>query len=265
LRIFTTLFKSEVLVLSKLTKFFIGFFIVVLVAGCSSSVDTTGFTAEEYYNYAINLYNDEDYEPALAEFQNFLLQFPGSTFNDDAQYYLGMTYYKRKQYLLGAYEFSKLVRNIAASPFVPDAQFMLAESYYKLAPVYQLDQAYTKKAIEEYQAFIDFFPANPKVEDAEKKIAELNERLARKDYESAVIYEKMEYEKAAIKYFGNIADTYHDTKYGPLALYRKILLEDKKLMTGEALNDIAVFMARYPQDSDAKEMQEIETKLSAKK
>jgi len=251
--------------LSRLIKFFLGLIIIVVVAGCASTVDTSKFSAEEHYNYALKLYNEEDYELALQEFQNFLLQYPGSTFNDDAQYYLGMTYYKRKQYLLGAYEFSKLIRNIAASPFVPEAQFMLAESYYLLAPVYQLDQAYTKKSIEEYQAFIDFFPSNTRVEEAEKKIAELNERLAQKEYESAVIYERMEYEKAAIKYFGSIADTYHDTKYGPLALYRKILLEDKKLMTGEALSDIAVFLSRYPQDSNAKEIQDVEAKLSVKK
>jgi outer membrane protein assembly factor BamD len=251
--------------LSRLTKFFLGIILITVAAACSSTVDTSKFSAEEHYNYALKLYNDTDYELALQEFQNFLLQYPGSTFNDDAQYYLGMTYFKRKQYLLGAYEFSKLIKNIAASPFVPDAQFLLAESYYMLAPSYQLDQAYTKKAIEEYQAFIDFFPSNARVEEAEKKIVELNERLARKDYESAVIYEKMEYTKAAIKYYGSIADTYHDTKYGPVALYKKIILEEQKSMTGEALSDIAVFQSRYPQDSNITEIQNLEAKLSVKK
>ena len=241
-----------------------GIVLIVLFAGCSSLQDTSSFTAEEHYNYALKLYNEEDYEPALQEFQNFLLQYPGSTFNDDAQYYLGMTYFKREQYLLGAYEFSKLIKNIAASPYVPDAQFMLAESYYLLSPSYQLDQAYTKKAIEEFQAFIDFFPSNPKVEEAERKIKELNEKLAEKDYMAAYIYEKMEYEKAAIKYYGQVADTYHDTKYGPLALYNKIMLEERKSMKGEALGDIAVFLTRYPQDSNSKQLQELETQLSKK-
>lgn len=238
---------------------------MAVLFGCSSTVDTSKLSAEEHYNYAYKLYNDEDYEKAVQEFQNFILQYPGSTFNDDAQFYLGMTYYKRKQFLLGAYEFSKLIKNIPASPFVPDAQFMLAESYYNLSPAFSLDQAYTKKAIEEYQAFIDFFPANPKAEEADRKIKEMNEKLAQKEYQSGLIYERMGYEAAAIKYYGTVVDTYHDTKFAPMALYNKIILEVKKSMTGESLADISVFLSRYTADQKAAEIKNIETTLSVKK
>lgn len=239
--------------------------LVLVLANCSSVVDTSKYNAEEYYNYLMSLYNDEDYEVAIQEFQSFLLQYSGSAYNDDAQYYLAMTYFKREQFLLSAYEFSKLIRNIPASPFVAESQYMLAECYYQLAPPYQLDQAYTKKAVEEFQAFIDFFPADKKVETATAKIKELNERIAEKEYQAAVIYEKMEYEKAAIKYYGNVTEYYHDTKFAPQALYKKIQLEIKKGMNSEALSDIAVFLSRYPDDSNAKEIQETETKLSQKK
>lgn len=240
-------------------------FTLLFIIGCSGTVDTSKFNAEQYYNYVYQLYNDEDYEQAIQQFQSFLLQYSGSAFNDDAQYYLGMTYFKRGQYLLSAYEFSKLIRNIPASPFVPDAQYMLAESYFQLSPPYQLDQAYTKKAIEELQAFIDFFPANKKVEEADQKIKTLNEKLAEKDYQSALIYEKMEYENAAIKYYGAVAETYHDTKYAPLSLYHKIMLETKKGLNNDALADISLFVSRYPDDTYAKELKETETLLMSKK
>ena len=84
-----------------------------------------------------------------------------------------MSRFKRGELILAAFEFSKLIKNMPVSEFVPQAQFMLAESYYELSPNYTLDQKYTKKAIEEYQAFLDFFPANPSVPEAEKKIREL--------------------------------------------------------------------------------------------
>lgn len=238
---------------------------VFVIGGCSSSLDTSKYSAEEHYNYAMTLYNDEDYEPALQEFQTVLLQFPGSTVSDDAQYYLGMTYVKREQYLLAAYEFSKLIKNMPASPYVSDAQFMLADSYYQLSPPYPLDQTYTKKAIEELQAFIDFFPTSPKVEEAERKIQDLNERIARKEYESAVIYEKMEYEKAALQYFTYVAETYHDTKYAPLALYRKIKIMINRGMKNEVMTDIATFLSRYPNDANAPEIRELETGMGGSK
>lgn len=231
---------------------------------CSSSVDTSKFTVDEYFTYLMNLYNEEEYETAVQEFQNFLLQYSGSAYNDDAQFYFAMTYFKRGQYLLAAYEFSKLIRNIPASPFVPEAQFMLAESYYQLAPPYQLDQAYTKKAIEEFQVFIDFFPADKKVAEAESKIKELTERLAEKEYQSGLIYEKMEYEKAAIKYYAYVADTYHDTKFAPISLYRKIQLEIKKGMNAEAITDINTYLNRYPNDERVNDVKQLEAKLIGK-
>lgn len=237
-------------------------FILLLMIGCSATVDTSKFNSDQYFEYAMKLYNDEDYEQALQEFQTVLLQFPGSAVSDDAEFYVGMTYYKRKQYLLGAYEFSKLVRNMPASPFVPQAQFMLAECYYQLSPSYQLDQTYTKKAIEEFQAFVDFFPSNEKVEEAENKIKELTKKLAEKEYNSALIYEKMEYQLAAIDYYGDVADTYHDTKYGPLALYNKIQLEVKRNMKDKALADISIFLARYPDNERSDELKDLETNLN---
>ncbi len=237
---------------------------VFLIVACSGTVDTSKFNAEEYFKYALELYNKEDYEQAVIEFQNILMQFTGSTINDDAQYYLGMTYFKKEQYLLAAYEFSKLIQNYATSPYVPDAQFMLAESYYKLSPPYQLDQSYTKKAIEEFQAFIDIFPSNPKVEEAERKIKELNDKLAQKDFQSAMIYEKMEYDRAAMKYYQQVFETYHDTKYAPMALYNKIKVEIRKGLINDALADISIFLSRYPNDVNADEIRKLETELTNK-
>ncbi|NMB80521.1 MAG: outer membrane protein assembly factor BamD [Ignavibacteria bacterium] len=240
------------------------FLIVLFFTACSSSVDTSQFTPEEYFNYVMQLYNEEDYELAVNEFQNIILQYPASSVSDDAQYYLGMTYFKRSQFLLAAYEFSKLIRNTPASPFVPESQFMLAESYYQLSPPYPLEQSYTKKAIEEFQAFIDFFPSNARVEEAERKIKEMNDKLAEKEYNSALIYQKMEYEYAAMKYYKFVTESYHDTKYAPLALYNKIKIELKKGLNNDALADISIFLSRYPNDPNAKELQEIESKLAAK-
>lgn len=244
-------------------SFIVSLLLVIVIAGCSGSVDTARLDSQGHFDYAYSLYEEEDYLYAVNEFQSILLQYPGSAVNDDAQYYLGMSYFKREQYLLGAYEFSKLIRDIPASPFVPEAQYMLAESYYQLSPPYQLEQAYTKKAIEEFQAFIDFFPANAKVEECENKIAELNEKLAEKEYNAGYIYERMEYFNAAIKYYQFVVDTYHDTKFAPLALYRKIQIEIQKEMDYEVLKDISLFLDKYPNDPNADKVKQLHTEMTA--
>ena len=236
-------------------------FVLVLLWNCSSSVDTSTLTAEQHLEYTKNLMMEEDYDEAVREYQSILLQYAGSPVNDDAQYFLAMTYYKREQYLLSAYEFSKLIRDIPASEFVQDAQFMLADSYYKLSPNYQLEQSYSKKSVEEFQAFIEFFPLHPKVEEAERKISELYAKFAEKDYNSARIYEKMEYFTAAIKYYKLVKDTYHDSKYAPIAHYNLIQLLVQRDKTDEALTNIAEYLRKYPNDSKLEELKELNREL----
>lgn len=242
-------------------RFVLVLFVLVSIWGCSSSIDTASLNSQEHYNYAVKLFEDEDYLYAINEFQSILLQYPGSAINDDSQFYLGMTYFRRDQYLLAAYEFSKLIRDIPTSPFVQESQFMLAESYYELSPPYQLDQEYTKKAIEEFQAFIDFFPTNERVIEAEK-ISSLNEKLAEKEYNAAVIYEKMEYAKAALKYYQYIINSFHDTKFAPMALYNKIQIEIAREMDYDILKDVSLFLEKYPDAPKVEEIKELQAKLN---
>ena len=240
------------------------FALMLVIYGCSSGIDTTNFTPSQKLAYAEKLYNEEDYQEALSEFQALVLQYPGSAIIDEAQYYLGMTRYQRGEYILAAYEFSKLIKNMPASKYMSEAQFMLAQSYYKLSPNYQLDQKFTKKAIQEFQAFIDFFPSDKKVKEAEEKISELNDKLAEKDYLIAYIYEKLDYNKAALIYYDLLLDTYHDSKYAPLAMYDKIKLLIQRDENSKALEEIAKFIELYPNNDKVNDVKELKNSLESK-
>src|SRR5207249_2589596 len=128
------------------------------------------------------------------------LQYPGSGVADDAQYYLAESHFKREEYLLAAEEYQALNRNMPSSPFVPLAQYKTALCYYYLAPKSSLDQKYTAKAIDEFQSFIEYYPTHEMVPDAESKINELNTRLAKRLYDTAMLYMTMEYYKSATIY-----------------------------------------------------------------
>jgi outer membrane protein assembly factor BamD len=239
-------------------------FIALFLFACSSTEDTTNMTPEERLAYAIRLYEREDSEEAIKEFEALILQYPGSSIVDDAQYYLAKTRFQRGEYILAAYQFSKLIKGMPSSEFLADAQYMLADCYYELSPYYALDQQSTKHAIEEFQTFIDLFPLNDKVPVAEVKLTELNEKLAKKAYEDARIYEKMEYYNAAIIYYNNVMEVYHDTKYAPLALYNKINVLIIKKRNSEALSESIKFLEKYPNDENVKEVEKIKSSLENK-
>jgi outer membrane protein assembly factor BamD len=233
----------------------------LVIWGCGGAVNTANMSPEERLSYSVKLYNDEDYETAVNEFSSIVLQFPGNAIVDSAQYYIGMTRFKRKEYILAAYEFSKLIKNMLASKLISESQYMLAECYYKLSPDFTLDQKFTRSAVKEFQAYIDFFPTGDKVPDAEVKIRELNEKLAHKEYNAAYIYSKLEYYRAAIKYYDNVVEIYHDTKYAPLAMYDKTQLLIGRGRNSEALIEINKFLQRYPSNYLYKDMQDLKNNL----
>jgi outer membrane protein assembly factor BamD len=245
-------------------KFLIIIVASILVAGCSSSKNTANMSPKEHLDYAMQLYNQEDYQDALTEFQTLVLQYPGDAIADDAEYYLGMSQFKREQYILAAYEFSKLIKNMPASDYVPKAQFMLADCYYELSPNYTLDQQYTTKAIQEFQAFIDFYPTNKQVHDAETKIQELNDKLAHKEFHSGEIYERMDYYDAALIYYDNVIDTYHDTKYAAMAAYNKIQVLMEMKRTGDALTEVDEFLDKYPNNENVQQVRKLKVSLENK-
>ncbi|MDP4115607.1 MAG: outer membrane protein assembly factor BamD [Bacteroidota bacterium] len=232
-----------------------------ILFGCAGSLDTSNMSPEDRLAHAMKLYNDESYEDAIKEFEPLVMQFPGHAIVDQAQYYLGMSRFNRKEYILAAYEFSKLINNMAASKLLPDAQFMLGECYYQLSPDFSLDQKYTKKSIQEFQSFVDFFPNHERTKTAEAKISELNDKLAYKEYNSAYIYERLEYYNAALYYYNNVVETYHDSKYASLALFNRINILVMKSRNAEALKEIAKYMDRYPDTADYPKVAEIKKSL----
>jgi outer membrane protein assembly factor BamD len=245
----------------KYLKFLI--FLPLLFYGCSSTIDTQNLGAQERFKYAMDLYNSGDYLESIDEFEAIILQFPGNDIVDNAQFYLANARFNRKEYILGASEFSRLIKGMPASPFVPDAQYMLAECYYMLSPYYALDQRYTKKAIEEFQSFIDFFPTDKRVEEAEKKIAEMNDKLAQKTFHSAQIYERMGYYNAAAFYYNIVLEVYHDTQFAPKASYNRIQALLEKGRIADAEKEVDNFLEKFPNDENYDEVQQLKESLKA--
>lgn len=229
----------------------------IIFINCSGSKDLTSLTPEERFALAKEKFDKKDYLEAINEFENLMIQYSGTGIIDDAQYYLAYCYFKRDEFIKAAYEFSKLIRDYPASEYVKDAQFMLAESYYELSPHYTLDQRFTEKAIEEYQAFIDFFPDDPRVIEAEKKIKELNDKLAKKIYETAEQYRRMNYIKSALIYYDLLLEKYPDSKYSSSALFTKIKLLVERSRNSEALEEAKRYLLRFPDGEYAKEVQKL--------
>lgn len=226
---------------------------------CSGRKPESTWTAVEYFKYAKEKYDDEDYFEAVNEFTVVSLRYPGSSVADSAQFYLGMCHFYMDEYIISAAEFNKLIEEMPKSSLVPEAQFMLAESYYQLSPRAELDQEFTMKANREFQLFIEDFPAHSKKEEVEKKIYELREKLAEKQWRNAEIYRKMRKFKASIIYYDIVLSSYYDTEFADDAQFGKALVYIELEEWGKAKNELLLLKEKY---QDSMLLKEAEEKLN---
>ena len=193
---------------------FTPFLFFISCAGTKNNIDET---IKDKFNMGIENLENEKYLQAQSDFKNVLIRGTGTDLGDDAQYYLGESYYRNKEYLLAISEYEKLTRKMGYSPFVEDARFKICEAYSVESPRYYLDQEYTLKALERYQEFIDDYPNSKLLDDALSSISILREKLAKKAFETGILYMKMdEYESAKLA-FQIVIDEYYDTSFLVLA------------------------------------------------
>jgi outer membrane protein assembly factor BamD len=218
----------------------------VFMIGCSSSKEVIIPPVEELYRQAMEKYLDENYLEAIDDFKTVTIQYQGTAYADSSQYLMAESRFHRGEYVLAAVEYDILIRTRPSSGLLPRSRFNKAMCYYNLSPRPQLDQKYTIQAIDEFQNYIEYSPTDTLVKSAEGYIQELNTKLARKEYENAVLYYRMEYYKASIICFDNVLERFHDTPYAENAYLGKVrsLLERKNFT--EALSTVDKFLAKYP-------------------
>ena len=220
--------------------------LIIGTGGCSSGDAVNQPSAEELFQNAKRLYDDGDYREAYDAFRVLTLQYQGSALSDDAQFYLGESQFHREEYILAAFEYESLIRTMPTSELVPNAQFQLAMCYYNRSPEYFHDQDYSMKAIDAFQAFLEYHPTDPRVPEAEAKITEINTKLARKEYEGGIIYMRMDYYRAATVSFDFVIEKYHDTPYAEPALLKKGESLIARRRYREARDIASRFLEKYP-------------------
>lgn len=225
--------------------------ILISITACNRNKIKPTLPAEERMKIAEKMFNDGDYLDAKTEFQIILLNFPGSTISDKAQFMYGECYFKLKQYVIATVEYQKLTRIYPNSQYVDDAQYKSALSYFKLSPKYSLDQDNTLKAIEEFQKFLEDYPNSDLVPEANKAMRECRDKLAKKKYKNAESYRKLTLYKSAIIYYDHVLDNYYDTQFAQKSLIGKAECYNKMGDFEQAVKFYTLYLDKYPDGSKA--------------
>jgi tol-pal system protein YbgF len=84
------------------------------------------------YDQALELLKEGRYNDAATAFQNFLQQYPDSSYADNAQYWLGEVYYVTRQFQPALTEFDKVLTVYPGSAKAADAKLKMGYIQYEL-------------------------------------------------------------------------------------------------------------------------------------
>jgi tol-pal system protein YbgF len=118
------------------------------------------------YNSAVALVLEKkEYDRAIAAFQAFVKKYPDSTYQPNANYWLGQLNYNKGKKDDAAYYFATVVKNYPKSP-------KSSEALYKVGVIMQ-DKGDTAKAKAVYQQVVKQYPNTEAAKQAQKRAASL--------------------------------------------------------------------------------------------
>lgn len=169
-------------------------------------------------DFARRAFEKKQYVQASTILADIIPAFKGTEKAEDALYLLAMSNYENKDYPTAAAYFKNYYTRFPRGKYTELARYYCGFSYYNDSPEPQLDQTGTVKAIDELSNFLEYFPRSERTPAAQNAIFELQDKLALKELENAVLYYNLgtylgnNYESAVIV-ARNALKKYPYTKY----------------------------------------------------
>lgn len=166
-------------------------------------------------NYKLTKANEyfdkKEYHKASGLYES-LLQVMKGTKNFESLYlkYAYCAYYQ-KDYPSSSYHFKNFLDYFPSSRDAEEAMYMHVISLYRMSNKASLEQTNTIKALEAMQDYINRYPSSTRMEEANKYIAEMREKLEEKDASAARLYFNIGHYKAASVAYKAVMDAYPDS------------------------------------------------------
>lgn len=193
--------------------------LLLALVSCGEYTKVLKSTDVDYkFDFAKRAYDQKKFLQASTVLESIVTPLRGGPNGEEALFLLAMSYYENKDYLNSAVYFKTYYNRYPKGKYTELARFYSGYGYYLDSPDPQLDQSTTVKAIEELQAFLDYFPKSDRVTVAQNAIFEMQDKLTLKELQNAQLYYNLgnylgnNYESAIIV-SQNALKTYPYSKY----------------------------------------------------
>lgn len=251
--------------LKSLKKYgFISMLFLLLTTACGDFNKIVKSTDYEFkYKKALEYYEDGEYVRSSTLLKELVNIYRGTSRADEVYYYYAKSFLGMEDYMMAGHWFRTLLNEFPKSKYGEEAQYMVGYCFYEQSPNPRLDQQVSQQAIDALQLFINLYPHSDKVEEANRLIIELRDKLVFKSYLTGKLYYDLENYKAATVALTNSLKDFPDTKYREdlmfMLLRAKYYLatrsveEKKELRLSDALDEYFTFVDEYPNSEHRKD------------
>lgn len=140
------------------------------------------------FEYAKKWYDEGKYAQAASVLSEIVMTLRASDLAEESLYMLGMCNFYNKDYPTAGTYLHTYYTRYPKGKFAEDAHFYAGKGYYLDSPDVQLDQSATMQAIEELTSYLEYYPKSERVDEVQKMIFDLQDKLALKQLQNAQLY-----------------------------------------------------------------------------
>ena len=217
---------------------FISFLFIFIIFSCAGSIAVE--PSKVSLDKAIKLIEEEKYTKAKYELESIIFNSPFTIYASIAHFYLGESKYYSNDYN-GAIEEFNIYLNKSSQDLnlSTKAQFMICKSWYSITSDFKRDQTNTYMALDKLQYYIEKESLKKYYEEIYSMIKNLRNKLAKKEYNTGLLYLKLKQIDAALIYFDNIVNEFYDSDYIDDSLMKIAYIKNLK-----SFNDAEVFLLK---------------------
>ena len=255
--------------LMKMRFFGVGLVVLTLVLSSCGDFNKIVKSSDYEFKYkkAVEFYEQGEYVKAGTLFQELVNIYRGTNRADKIYYYYAKSMIGQNDYLMAGHYFKSLIKEFPMSEFAEESYFMDGYCSYLMSPKARLDQTVTHEAIDALQLYVNLYPFNDRVDEANRLIDEMNDKLVYKAYLSARLYYDFDNYKAAVIALTNCLAEYPDSKYREELMY--MLLDSKYLLAigsvydkkqerlSSALDEYFSFIDEFPESKHIKDAEKV--------
>ncbi len=240
--------------------------VIAVSFSCNKSIlyEEPPFDPEASLSKANDLINDGYYENAREILEEIAAKDATRQYGTLARLRIADTYFEDELFDEAALEYQNFLGVHTHHKYAPYAQFKLAMTFFNRIKTVDVSSSWAKAAIREFEKLRRNYPRNPYMDITESKIKTCKRILSEYEfYVGSFYYDKGAYE-AAVNRFVNMLKAYPESKMESEALYYLGLSYEGIGQRSKALSTLSMLIEKYPTIKLANEAREALDQISSK-